>query len=114
MSNGRDIEMDQQQGGGFPPTQMVSVTLEAQQWNVIIGQLMEGQYKTMAPLIGRILSFFSSPQPQGQTPSMTIGEGPPPGYVAQALGSNANGVDNGTINEPGEAGAEVESVRVAG
>ena len=75
------------------PNQVVSVSLEAQQWNVVVGQLMEGQYKTMAPLIGTIVAqcgqaaqqlqpAVQPPANEGQVgPRLVIGEGSPPGYV---------------------------------
>ena len=76
----------------LPPNQVVSVSLEAQQWNTVVGQLMEGQYKVMAPLIGLIVSQCGAVQQQLQSasppandgqvgPRLVIGEGPPPGYV---------------------------------
>ena len=38
----------------FQPTEQVTVTLEAQQWNTVIGALAEAPYRIAAPLIERI------------------------------------------------------------
>jgi len=35
-------------------TAPISVTLQAQQWNVLLGVLAEGPYRVVAPLIGAI------------------------------------------------------------
>lgn len=82
----------------FTPTQPISVTLDAQTWQTVINQLMEGQYKVMAPIIGSIIAQFANPQPG----PLIVGEGPPPGYVPPP--SKPNGVDNGTTDSQGEAG----------
>jgi len=79
------------------PNQVVAVSLEAQQWNVVVGQLMEGPYKTMAPLIGSIIAQCAQAQQAQQQeadiankaaaaglqagPRLVVAEGPPPGYV---------------------------------
>lgn len=93
----------QQQPGQFSPTQPISVTLDAQTWQTVINQLMEGQYKVMAPIIGAIIAQFAKPQPG----PLIVGEGPPPGYVAPASMNGASvppGGDDGTTDQQGEAG----------
>lgn len=92
--------MDQQaqaQGPQFSPTQPISVTLDAQTWQTVINQLMEGQYKVMAPIIGAIIAQFANPQPG----PLIVGEGPPPGYVPKPNGS---GESDGKADSQAEAG----------
>lgn len=43
------------------PDQPISVTLEAQQWNAVLGALGEAPYRVAAPLIAKIIE-----QVQGQ------------------------------------------------
>lgn len=98
--------MDQQQAqaqqpGQFAPTQPISVTLDAQTWQTIINQLMEGTYKTMAPIIGNIIAQFAKPQPG----PLIVGEGPPPGYIPPL---------NGAIPPPGGSDGEADSQGEAG
>ena len=88
----------QQQGPQFSPTQPISVTLDAQTWQTVINQLMEGQYKVMAPIIGAIISQFANPQPG----PVIVGEGPPPGYVAP----NGSGESHGEADGKSATGAE--------
>lgn len=95
--------MDQQQQGATPqltPTQPISVTLDAQTWQTVINQLMEGQYKVMAPIIGSIIAQFAKPQPG----PLIVGEGPPPGYVPPLNGATPPpGGDDGTTDSEGSA-----------
>ena len=81
----------------------ISVTLDAQQWNIVVGQLMEGTYKVMAPLIGLIVSQCSQsptlqpapPTPEGQMgPRLVVADGPPPGYVKPQPNGSAGDGDN--------------------
>jgi hypothetical protein len=78
----------------------IPVTLEAQQWNVVVGQLMEGPYKTMAPLIGLIISQCNPqpappPSPPGsdmqQGPRLVVADGPPPGIASNGSGQAGEG-----------------------
>lgn len=103
--------MDQQaqaQGPQFSPTQPISVTLDAQTWQTVINQLMEGQYKVMAPIIGSIIAQFAKPQPG----PLIVGEGPPPGYVAPAS-MNGTGADAPSGGIDGEANSESTTVPAA-
>jgi hypothetical protein len=49
------------------PDQPISVTLEAQQWNVVLGALGEAPYRIAAPVIGKIIEQVQ-PQSQQMTP----------------------------------------------
>jgi hypothetical protein len=40
----------------FQPTDPVPVTLQAQEWNTVIGALMDAPYRIAAPLIGKIVA----------------------------------------------------------
>jgi len=96
------------------PNQVVAVSLEAQQWNVVVGQLMEGPYKTMAPLIGSIIAQCAQVQQTQQQeadiankaaaaglqagPRLVVAEGPPPGYVLPQTQGQAQEQDDGTNN----------------
>lgn len=93
------MDQQQQQGPQFSPTQPISVTLDAQTWQTVINQLMEGQYKVMAPIIGAIIAQFANPQPG----PLIVGEGPPPGYVPP---SNANGSMSGGSDGKADSQAE--------
>lgn len=84
----------------FAPTQPISVTLDAQTWQTVINQLMEGQYKVMAPIIGEIIAQFANPQPG----PLIVGEGPPPGYVPPPSKPNGIGGDDGKADSQAEAG----------
>jgi hypothetical protein len=38
----------------IPPNAPISITLEAQEWNAVIGLLQEGPYRLVAPLIAKL------------------------------------------------------------
>src|SRR5215475_1542976 len=88
------------------PNQVVAVSLEAQQWNVVVGQLMEGPYKVMAPLIGSIIAQCSQAIPPTATqpdmqkgPRLVVADGPPPGYQQQQQSEPTDtGGEHGTNN----------------
>jgi hypothetical protein len=95
------------------PNQVIAVSLEVQQWNTVVGQLMEGPYKVMAPLIGAIIAQHGkvqqemnavqvpeAPSPGGQMgPRLVVAEGPPPGYVDGQATERSAAHDNSEATE---------------
>lgn len=51
------------------PTDPISITLEAQQWNIVIGALMEAPWRIADPVIRAITGQTTEqPQPADQVP----------------------------------------------
>jgi hypothetical protein len=48
----------------MPPDQAITITLEAQQWNVVLGALNEAPYRIAAPLINKIVEQVQQQEPQ--------------------------------------------------
>ena len=62
------------------PTDKISLTLEAQQWQVVVNLLAEGPYKLAAPLIQLLQEQFNDAQQPAQAlevqqPAVTNGSG---------------------------------------
>jgi hypothetical protein len=84
-------------------TDLVQVTLELQQWNAVVGKLMDtGPYREVAPLIGAIVQQCSVGQqapPKDVVakaaaaglqpgPRLVVADGPPPGIVKETSDGN--------------------------
>jgi hypothetical protein len=83
---------------------LLSVTLQAQQWNQVIALLNDtGPYKVVAPLITEIAKQFQAAAEE---------------HSRKITGNSAmpmpNGVDHGTNNVEAEAGSTFEGLRPTG
>jgi hypothetical protein len=98
-------------------TDLVQVTLELQQWNAVVGKLMDtGPYREVAPLIGAIVQQCSVGQqapPKDVVakaaaaglqpgPRLVVADGPPPGIIKPTSDMEASDGDH-SETAPGAA-----------